>query len=100
MSMATLGEMIRARREELGPTQEQVAERLGEGVRQSEISRLEHDHISLPRRPRLEQLARALELPMGELLLRSGWAGAEELPGPELQDRVDALTAVNADLRQ
>ena len=75
--MATLGETIRARRDELGLTQEQLAERLGYGVRQSEISRLEHNRIHLPRRERLEQIAEALGLPLGELLAASGWSGAE-----------------------
>ena len=75
---ATLGSLIRQRRHELGLTQEQLAERVGHGVRQAEISRLERDRIALPRRARLEQIARALELPVGVLLARSGWAGADE----------------------
>ncbi|HYI15515.1 MAG TPA: helix-turn-helix transcriptional regulator [Thermomicrobiales bacterium] len=77
---AALGAVIRARRVKLGWTQEELAEWIsvdGEYVRQSEISRIENGRIALPRRERLERLARVLELPLGELLARSGWAGAE-----------------------
>jgi transcriptional regulator with XRE-family HTH domain len=73
----TLGQAIRSRRTELALTQEELAERIGEGVRQAEVSRLERDRIGLPRRARLERIATALELPLGELLARSGWAGAD-----------------------
>jgi transcriptional regulator with XRE-family HTH domain len=76
--MPTLGKFIQRRRMELGLTQEQLAERIGSGVRQSEISRLEHDRISLPRRQRLEQIALALDVSLGQLLARSGWAEAEQ----------------------
>jgi transcriptional regulator with XRE-family HTH domain len=74
----TLGRLIRQRRMEMGLTQEALAELVGDGVGQAEISRLEHDRIALPRRGRLEQIAQALDLPLGTLLARSGWAGAEE----------------------
>jgi transcriptional regulator with XRE-family HTH domain len=73
----TLGQAIRSRRTELALTQEELAERIGEGVRQAEVSRLERDRIGLPRRARLDRIATALELPLGELLARSGWAGAD-----------------------
>lgn len=76
--MPTLGKFIQRRRAELGLTQEQLAEKIGPGVRQAEISRLEHDRITLPRRQRLEQIAVALDVPLGTLLARSGWAGAED----------------------
>lgn len=69
-----LGEVIRARRIELGLTQEQLAERIGDGVRQAEISRLEGGRVEQPRRQRLEKIAVALGVPLGELLARSGWA--------------------------
>lgn len=77
---STLGVVIRRRRRELGWTQEQLAERIstdGEYVRQSEISRIENGKIDLPRRERLIRLAEVLSLPLGELLARSGWAGAD-----------------------
>ena len=76
----TLGATIRARRIELGWSQEELAERISgpDGlVRQSEISRLELDKVGLPRRARLERIAAALGLPLGELLVRSGWNAAD-----------------------
>lgn len=59
-------------------TQEQLAARVGENVRQAEISRLERDRVSLPRRGRMERLASALEVSLGTLLLRTGWLDEEE----------------------
>lgn len=73
----SLGTVIRTRRRDLGLTQEQLAERIGGGVRQAEISRLESDRVTLPRQERLKRIAAALELPIGELLARAGWTGAE-----------------------
>jgi len=119
--MATLGETIRARRLELGLTQEHLAGRMGYSVRQAEISRLEHDRVTLPRRERLEQLAKALDLELGVLLASSGWVGVDRTiapaePSPEthpgdledvldeakevvshLQDMVDAVEAFPPD---
>ncbi len=46
----TLGTFIRERRKQLGLTQEQLAERVADGVRQSEVSRLEVYILKLPRR--------------------------------------------------
>ncbi len=83
---ATLGQLIRERRMDLDLTQEQLAARVGEGVRQSEISRLERNRITLPRRQRMEQIAVALDIPLGVLLAGSGWAGAETIipePAPQ-----------------
>jgi transcriptional regulator with XRE-family HTH domain len=81
--LLSLGRTIRTRRIELGLTQEQLAERIGGGVRQAEVSRLEADRVTLPRRERLERIAAALTLPVGELLARSSWTGAEKLdPSP------------------
>lgn len=74
----SLGRAIRARRQALGLTQEALAERVGEGVRQSDVSRLERDKIALPHPARVRALARALELAPGELLVCAGWLGAEQ----------------------
>ncbi len=90
----TLGQLIRERRMELNLTQEELAERVGEGVRQSEISRLERNRVALPRRHRMEALAVALEIPVGVLLARSGWSGAEEIDW----DHADPDTAGNQDV--
>jgi transcriptional regulator with XRE-family HTH domain len=70
---STLGTAIRLRRQEIGLTQEQLAERIGDGVRQSDVSRLERDRIQLPRPSRFRAIAAALDLEPGELLHRSGW---------------------------
>jgi transcriptional regulator with XRE-family HTH domain len=82
----TLGSVIRARRCELRLTQEELADRIGGGMRQSEISRLERDGVMLPRRARLEAIAAALHMPVGELLARSGWTGAETVIAPVATD--------------
>ena len=73
----TLGEAIRTRRRELGWSQEDLAERIDDGMRQADVSRLERGRVTLPRHQRLERIAAALGLSPGELLARSGWAGAE-----------------------
>lgn len=79
----SLGTFIRERRQDLGLTQEQLAERVGDGVRQSEISRLEHDGVALPRRGRLEQIAAALEVSIGDLMVTTGWLDEEHLKSVE-----------------
>lgn len=93
MNEETLGDVIRNRRLALGWTQEELAGQisdLGDEIRQSDISRLERNETSLPRRARLQSIAEVLDLPLGELLERSGWSGAtgvfddqvEEAPHP------------------
>ena len=72
----SLGHYIQERRRELGLTQEQLAEAIGDNVKQSDVSRLERNKITLPRRERLEQLAMALEVSLGDLLARTGWLTA------------------------
>lgn len=99
--MATLGDVIRKRRLDLGLTQEELAERVGDSVRQPEISRLERNRITLPRRARLELIANALDLPLGLLLASSGWVGAEQLESGAgtLAAEKAQLEAVNAELQ-
>lgn len=87
----TLGAFIRERRKQLGLTQEQLAERIADGVRQSEVSRLEHDRVTLPRRDRLEQLAAALDVSIGELLLRTGWMNEGDRLAVELRSGADTF---------
>jgi len=72
----TLGQVVRARRRDLGYTQEELALRVGDGIGQADISRIENDRVDLPRRSRLERLARALDLPLGSLLIHAGWSDA------------------------
>jgi signal transduction histidine kinase len=45
--------------------------------RQSDVSRLERSKVGLPQRERLFHLAAVLDLSVGELLARAGWAGAD-----------------------
>jgi transcriptional regulator with XRE-family HTH domain len=75
----TLGEAIKARRLELGWSQEELARRMiNHGdltFRQSDVSRLERGKVALPHRDRLEHMAAVLGLSLGELLARSGWSG-------------------------
>lgn len=81
----TLGQTIRRRRLELGWTQEELATRTcaeGDPCHQSDISRIERDRVALPRRARLARISAALDVPLGELLARSGWAGADAAFGP------------------
>ena len=89
----TLGQMIRKRRKELGLTQEALAGRVADGIGQAEISRLENDRVELPRRMRLEQLAQALDLPLGALLIHSGWNDA-----PEEVAELDAAAMLRAEI--
>jgi transcriptional regulator with XRE-family HTH domain len=95
----TLGTIIRKRRLELGLTQEQLAERIsahGEFVRQSEISRIESGAVGLPRRARLERIAAALDVPLGELLAHSGWSHADLYLGtPPNESRIEEASNVN-----
>ncbi len=74
----SLGEAIRLRRLELGMSQEELAERIGPDVRQSDVSRLERGKILFPRLERLHQIAAALGLSIGTLLIDAGWFTDEE----------------------
>lgn len=103
MMNKTLGQFIRGNRMAMGLTQEQLAERAG--VRQSDISRLEQDRIEFPRRERLEAIAVALEVTLGDLLIATGWLEIEhaqmiaqvkddEEPDPNvLEDAMAVLSA-------
>ena len=82
----TLGDVIRSRRLALQLTQEELAERIGDGVRQAEVSRLERGRVTLPRRRRLERIAAALDLSLGELLAHAGWAGTDSAFRPAIGD--------------
>lgn len=82
-SPRSLGATIKRRRQELGWSQEEFAARVASrgdrAFRQCDVSRLERGKVRLPHRERLSQIAAVLELPVGELLARSGWVGAETL---------------------
>ncbi|MEZ4532470.1 MAG: response regulator [Thermomicrobiales bacterium] len=74
----SLGEAIRLRRLELGMSQEELAERIGPDVRQSDVSRLERGRILFPRHERLHQIASALGISVGALLVEAGWFSEED----------------------
>ncbi len=80
----SLGEAIRLRRLELGMSQEELAERIGADVRQSDVSRLERGKILFPRLERLNQIAAALGMSIGTLLIESGWFTDED--SAQIQD--------------
>lgn len=75
----SLGEAIRLRRLELGMSQEELAERIGPDVRQSDVSRLERGKILFPRLERLNQIAAALGMSIGALLIEAGWFADDEV---------------------
>ena len=68
-----MGAYIRERRQRLGLSQEELAERVGGAYSQSDISRLERGHIGLPRLSTIVRLAAALEVSVGDLLIAAGW---------------------------
>lgn len=74
----SLGDAIRLRRLELGMSQEELAERIGPDVRQSDVSRLERGKILFPRLERLNQIAAALGMSIGALLIEAGWFSDDE----------------------
>ena len=105
--MQGLGKYVRGRRAELGLTQEELAARIGGSATQAEISRLERGMVALPRRSRLEALAAALEVPLGSLLVHSGWLTSDEMaeldepPQPQLEaSATEDLLADIAHLRE
>lgn len=91
----SLAETIRARRRELGWTQEELADRVAAAgevrFRQSDVSRLERGRVALPRGDRLERIAAVLGLSVGELLARSGWAGAAAAFGESDPERAHVV---------
>ena len=95
----SLGSTIKARRLELGWSQEELAERVAAhgdpAFRQSDVSRLERGKVGLPHRDRLARIAAVLDLTPGELLVRSGWAGAEAAfsAGEQVADRAATAEA-------
>lgn len=88
----SLGTFIRERRHALGLTQDELAERIGGRIGQAEVSRLENDRIALPRRGRMMAIATALEVSLGELLVRTGWMD-KDLLGESDEQAVDGAPA-------
>jgi transcriptional regulator with XRE-family HTH domain len=91
----TFGNLIRSRRKELALTQEELAERLGEGIRQLDIARLERGYGHLPPMRELRLIAHELELEVFDVFVAAGFGTAvpavvEEVSGG---DDVDNLLA-------
>jgi len=96
-----LGTYIRERRQDLGLSQEQLAERVGGAYGQSDISRIERGHIELPRLATLVSLATALEVPVGNLLIASGWFNESHfatMPQPAGDAEPGSLEAMLTDI--
>jgi len=85
----SLGEAIRLRRLELGMSQEELAELIGPDVRQSDVSRLERGKILFPRLERLNQIAAALGMSIGALLIEAGWFSDQESARFAQSDRAE-----------
>jgi transcriptional regulator with XRE-family HTH domain len=68
-----LGTYVRERRLHLELSQAQLARRVGKPYSQADVSRLERGDVDLPRLGTLIKLAAALEVPVGNLLIVSGW---------------------------
>ncbi len=105
MREQTLGQFIRANRLAMGLTQEQLADRVGDNVRQSDISRLEKDGVEFPRRERLDAIATALGVTLGDLLISTGWLEIEHAAmieqikddqEPDPDGRDDAMAVLSA----
>ncbi len=79
-----LAQLVRARREAMHLTQEQLAERVG--VSRSEISEIEAGRVRHPRTPVFTRLGRTLGLPASALLAAVGYAASEMAGVPEAVD--------------
>ncbi|MBA3275143.1 MAG: helix-turn-helix transcriptional regulator [Chloroflexia bacterium] len=101
----TLGQFIRANRLAMGLTQEALATKVGDNVRQSDISRIEKDGVDFPRRERLDAIAVALGVTLGDLLISTGWLEIEHAqmieqikdnqePDPDVLDDAMAVLSV------
>lgn len=78
----TVGEYIKARREALGLTQEQLGDVIGRD--QTFVSQMERNRTDgyLPERGMLRQIAAALRLTMEDLLSAAGYLGMADDPRP------------------
>lgn len=90
----SLGEAIRLRRLDLGMSQEELAERIGPDVRQSDVSRLERGKVLFPRLERLNQIASALGISIGALLIEAGWFTDDESAQVAAVERPDTEPSV------
>lgn len=96
----TLAGLVRARRERLRLTQEQLAERVG--VSRSEISEIEAGRVHHPRAGVFAGLASALGVPAAALLAAVGYAAGEMAgaPGALQFEEAEELIVLGALLSQ
>lgn len=83
----TLGQVLRARREQAGLSQYGLEEL--SGVDHSVIGRIESGHIAAPAPDKLTRLADALHLPVADVFVLAGYAVARQWPSfrPYLRSR-------------
>ncbi len=88
---ARLGDVLRARREELGWSQPELARRAG--LDQAVEWRIESGAIQQPDPRKLARLAKALDLPLTRLYTLAGYPAGRQLPSfqPYLRDRYRQL---------
>lgn len=70
--VGTVGDYIRARRRELGVTQERLSEDVG--IAQNTLSAIERGVITIPRHPTLVRIADVLGVPVADLYVAAGAA--------------------------
>jgi transcriptional regulator with XRE-family HTH domain len=73
-----LGQLVKARRESLNMTRNQLAELMQ--VRDSTVSRLEHGKFAAPRPDKLARLAEVLHLDLADVFARAGYVVPTEMP--------------------
>lgn len=86
-----LGETLRARREELGLSQRQLAAQAD--INDATVVRLEHGEIAAPAPDKLSRIAAALDLPLADVFALADYVVPEELPSfqPYLRSRYREL---------
>ena len=88
---AVLGDYIRRRRQELGLTAQEVADRVG--VKRHYISGIEGGRIKVPREVLRRKLARVLEVPYEVFLIESGILSPGDLSRDGAGGEADRLLA-------
>jgi transcriptional regulator with XRE-family HTH domain len=69
----TLGAFIRDRRDGLGMTQEDFADRVDDGMTPGDVSQLERGKVGLPKPRRMIALANALQMHVCDLYVAAGF---------------------------
>lgn len=82
----SLGQVIALRRQEMGLTQDKLAEMVG--VSSGAIAQIETDRIKRPRTATLQAIAKSLELSVTLLLREAGIIPSDEDIGKEIDDLI------------